>query len=84
MWVYLKKERFPKGKHTKLLMRKVSPCKVLRNSSKNSHEVDLPTHLGISLIFNITDLTPYKGDEEEDMETYIKEFEEDVAALPTH
>lgn len=58
--VYLRKERFPVGTYNKLKMRKFGPCNIMRKfSSKNPYEVELPSTLGISPIFNIVDLHQY-------------------------
>jgi hypothetical protein len=46
-----------------LKMKKIGPCKILRNFDANAYEIELPYDVGISPIFNISDLYPYKGDE---------------------
>ena len=62
VWAYLKKESLPKGKHTKLLIKKIGPCQILKKHGMNAYEIEFLSNLGISPIFNICDLTPYKGD----------------------
>ena len=57
---YLKKERFPKGTYKKLKLKKIGPCKVLRKFSANSYEIELPSDLQISPIFNVSDLYPFR------------------------
>ena len=42
-------------------MKKIGPLKVLHKFGNNAYEVKLPSDLGISPIFNICDLFPYKG-----------------------
>ena len=56
---YLKRDRFPKGEYNKLKMKKIGPCRVLRNFSVNSYKLEIPIGVGISPIFNVADLYPY-------------------------
>ena len=41
-------------------MKKIRPCKILRKFEANDYELELPDDVGISPIFNISDLYPYK------------------------
>ena len=55
--VHLRKERFLVGTYNKLKMKKFGPCKILkRHDSGNGYEVEFPTKLNISSIFNYLDL----------------------------
>ena len=63
VWAYLKKERLPQTKHTKLLPKKVGPCQILEKYGHNAYKIQLPADICISPIFNVCDLTRYKGSE---------------------
>ena len=66
--VHLRKERFPVGTYNKLKMKKFGPCNIVkRHDSRNAYEVELPTDLNISPLFNISNLTEYYdgGDSDE-------------------
>jgi hypothetical protein len=44
-------------------MKKIGPCKILRKFDANSYEIELPDGVGISSIFNVAYLYPYRKDE---------------------
>jgi hypothetical protein len=88
----LRKERFPDLRKSKLMPRADGPFKVLKKINENAYKLDLPAYFGVSPIFNIADLKPYLGEEDE-LElrmTQMQEGEDDVdintsdTTTPTH
>lgn len=62
---HLKKEIFPRGEYNKLKPNNIGPCKILRKISENENELELLVDIGISPIFNVVDLYPYREDSTE-------------------
>ena len=46
-------------------MKKIGPCKILRKFYENTYEIELPDGVGISSIFNVSNLYPYRKDDME-------------------
>ena len=46
-------------------MKKIGPCKIKRKFSANAYEIELPEGIGISPIFNVADLYPFRETETE-------------------
>jgi hypothetical protein len=44
-------------------MKKIGPCKIIRKFEANAYEIELPDGVGISPIFNVANLYPYRIDE---------------------
>jgi hypothetical protein len=59
----LRKERLPRGTYNKLKMKNIGPCMILRKFTANAYEIEFPDNVGISPIFNVPDLYPYRRDE---------------------
>ena len=60
LWHIFGKKTFPKGEYNKLKLKKIEPYKILRKFSSNAYEIELPKVFGISPIFNVSNLYPFK------------------------
>ena len=59
VWLHLRKERFPKKRHSKLLPRGDGPFQVVERINDNAYKLDLPGEYGVSASFNVADLSPF-------------------------
>jgi hypothetical protein len=92
VWLHLRIERFPDLRKSKLMPRADGPFKVLEKINENAYKLDLPADFGVSPTFNIADLKPYLGEEDEleSRTTQMQEGEDDVdintsdTSTPTH
>ena len=57
----LRPERFPSGTVKKLHARSAGPYKVIKKVRSNAYVLELPSDLGISSTFNISDLVEYRA-----------------------
>ena len=57
---YIRKERFHNETYNKLKLKNIGPCKLLRKFSANAYEIECPANIQISLIFNVSDIYPFK------------------------
>jgi hypothetical protein len=82
----LRKERFPRGMYNKLKMKKIGPCRVIRKFGEKVYQIKLPDGVGISLIFNVEDLYPYRDEEAraEDEKKEIQWTKKILVALEPH
>jgi translation initiation factor IF-1 len=65
VWLHLRKERFPELRKSKLMSRAAGPFKILAKINDNAYKLELPPEFGVSPSFNISDLQPYMGKEDE-------------------
>jgi hypothetical protein len=63
--LHLRKEQFSDLRKSKLMPRADGPFKVLKKINENAYKLDLPIDFGVSATFNIADLKPYLGEEDE-------------------
>ena len=76
MWIHLRKERFPGGRHAKLRPRADGPFKVLQRIGDNAYKIELPGDYGVSAAFNVSDLLPYYEEGEQDLRASLFQPEE--------
>ncbi|WVZ62404.1 hypothetical protein U9M48_012160 [Paspalum notatum var. saurae] len=74
----------PDLRKSKLMPRAVGPFKVLEKIDDNAYKLELPTDFGVSPTFNIADLKPYFGEEDElaSRTTSFQEEEDDEGITP--
>ncbi|XXG59124.1 hypothetical protein AAC387_Pa04g1262 [Persea americana] len=63
VWVYLRKDRFPVDADQKLRQQKIRPCRLPKQINDNAYQIELQSDLNIFDVFNITDLSPFYGDD---------------------
>nr|GEU53554.1 transposon Ty3-I Gag-Pol polyprotein isoform X1 [Tanacetum cinerariifolium] len=62
VWAVLTKDRLPAGVNVKLRDRKIGPCQIQKKINDNAYQLQLPSHLNVSDVFNVKHLIPFKGD----------------------
>jgi hypothetical protein len=79
VWLHLRKDRFPALRKSKLMPRADGLFKVLERINDIAYKLDLPVDFRVSPTFNIADLKPYLGedDELESRMTQMQEGEDD-------
>jgi hypothetical protein len=65
VWLHLRKERFLELRKSKLMSRVAGPFKIFAKIIDNAYKLELPPEFGVSPNFNISDLRPYLGEEDE-------------------
>ena len=81
--MHFRKDRFPELRKSKLMPRADAPFKVLEKINDNAYKLELPADFGVTPAFNIADLKPYLGENDEmaPMTTSIQEGEDDEDLL---
>ena len=84
VWLHLRKDRFPDLRKSKLIPRADGPFKVVAKINDNAYKLELPADFGVSPTFNIADLKPYLGEEDEleSRTTQMQEGEDDEDIPP--
>jgi hypothetical protein len=79
VWLHLRKERFSDLRKSKLMSHVDGPFKILEKINDNAYKFELPSEFGVRPKFNILDLRPYLGEEDEvpSRTTSIQEGEDD-------
>nr|GEV38516.1 RNA-directed DNA polymerase [Tanacetum cinerariifolium] len=76
VWIHLRKESFPIGCFGKLKPRGDGPFRVLKKINDNVCKIELPGHYKVSATFNVADLSPYKGDSDDEPDSWSSLFQE--------
>ena len=74
--IHLRKERMPREKYTKLMMKKRGPFKILKKCGYNAYHIDLPTNLWIFPIFSVADIYAFKGPKDNEEVEVVQQQEE--------
>jgi translation initiation factor IF-1 len=65
VWLHLRKEQFPELRKSKLMSHATGPFKIPAKINDNAYKLELPPEFGVSPSFNISELRPYLGEEDE-------------------
>jgi hypothetical protein len=57
VWVHMRTERFPEQRRSKLMPRGDGPYQIIERINDNAYKVDLPGEYGVSVTFNVSDLS---------------------------
>jgi hypothetical protein len=79
VWLHLRKELFLELRKSKLMSCATGPFKIIAKINDNAYKLELPPKFRVSPSFNISDLPPYLGEEDEmpSRTTSIQEGEDD-------
>nr|GEV20447.1 hypothetical protein [Tanacetum cinerariifolium] len=76
VWIHLRKEHFSTGRFGKLKPRGDGPFRVLKKINDNAFKIELPGHYNVSATFNVADLSPYKGDSDDEPDSWSSLFQD--------
>nr|GEU71586.1 RNA-directed DNA polymerase [Tanacetum cinerariifolium] len=76
IWIHLRKERFLAGCFGKLKPRGDGPFRILKKINNNAYKIEFPGHYNASATFNVADLLPYKGDSDDELDSWSSLFPE--------
>jgi len=65
VWLHLRKERYPSRRINKLMSRGHGPFRILEKVNDNAYKLELPGDMGVSLTFNVGDLTLFLKDSDD-------------------
>jgi hypothetical protein len=65
VWLHLRNDHFSTLRHSKLMSRGAGPFNVLTKINDNAYILDPPAEFGVSTSFNVADLKPCAGEDEE-------------------
>lgn len=63
MWLYMRHERFPNKRSSKLASRGDGPFKIKEKINNNAYRLELLGEFNVSYTFNVSDLAPYNVDD---------------------
>ena len=66
VWLHLRNNRFPTKRKSKLSPCDDGPFQVLKKINSNAYKLDLPAEYGVHDTFNVIDLTPFVGNNEDE------------------
>jgi hypothetical protein len=82
-----RKERFSDLRKSKCMSRVDGPFKILEKINDNAYKLELPPEFGVSPTFNISNLRPYLGEEDEVLSRMasiqVGECDEDITTSET-
>nr|GEX46185.1 hypothetical protein [Tanacetum cinerariifolium] len=74
--VHVLEERFSAGRFGKLKPREDGPFRILKKINDNAFKIELPGHYNVSATFNVADLSPHKGDSDDEPDSRLSLFQE--------